>query len=148
MTTHHELLASVPLFAHLPAKAMGDLEKTAIERRYEPGADIVTEDTAGVAFFVISDGTAEVLHPGIDNGVRTTLHKGDCFGEMALVDGLRRSATVRAVTPLTCLAVTRWDFLALVRSDAGLAVELLEAMTRRVRTLEGRIAELEARTPA
>jgi CRP/FNR family cyclic AMP-dependent transcriptional regulator len=144
MTSHHELLTSVPLFANLPEKAIDDLNKTAIERQYEPGAEIVTEGAAGVAFFVITNGTAEVKRGDGDSQV-ATLTAGDCFGEMALIDGLRRSATVRAVTPLTCLAVTRWDFLALIRSDAGLAIDLLEAMSRRVRILEGRIAELEAR---
>jgi CRP-like cAMP-binding protein len=135
------------MFAHLPDKAIEDLDKTAVERRYDPGAEIVSEGEAGVAFFVISEGIAEVVH-GCAHAAPVTLRPGDCFGEMALIDGQRRSATVRALTPLTCLALARWDFLAFVHSDAGLAVSLLEAMTRRVRALEDQLAEAKVQSRA
>ncbi len=144
MTGHHDLLASVPLFSRLPRETIDDLARGAVERQYAPGVEIVTEGESGIGFFLIVDGTAEVLH-GHDGAPVSTLGPGAYFGEMALVDGQRRSATVRAATPLTCLALTRWDFLAVVRSDADLAVELLEQMSRRVRAAEARIAELEGR---
>jgi signal-transduction protein with cAMP-binding, CBS, and nucleotidyltransferase domain len=147
MAGHHELLAAVPLFAHLPDKAIEDLDKTAVERRYDSGAEIVSEGEAGVAFFVINGGTAEVTH-GCTNAAPVTLRPGDYFGEMALIDGQRRSATVRALTPVTCLALTRWDFRALVHADAGLAVSLLGAMSRRVRALEDQLAEAKVQSRA
>jgi CRP/FNR family transcriptional regulator, cyclic AMP receptor protein len=135
MAQHQDLIASVPLFAHLPVKTIDDLTKTAVERHYAPGDEIVTEGQAGVAFFVIGEGAVEVVH-GCSRTRTSQLHAGDYFGEMALVDGRRRSATVRALTAVTCLALTRWDFMALVRSDAELAVGLLEEMSRRLRSLE------------
>ena len=73
-----------------------------------------------------------------------TLTRGDSFGEIAVIDGRARSATVRAAVPTTCLALTSWDFMAEVRSDSDLAVHLLKAMTARVRDLEARLAEAEA----
>jgi CRP-like cAMP-binding protein len=139
MAQHHDLIASVPLFAHLPGKTIDDLVKTAVERHYAPGDEIVTEGQAGVAFFVIVEGSVEVVH-GCNRPRTSALRAGDCFGEMALVDGERRSATVRALTPVTCVALTRWDFMAQVRSDAELAVGLLEAMSRRLRALESATA--------
>jgi CRP-like cAMP-binding protein len=123
------------LFAHLPVRTIADLTKTAVERRYGASDEIVTEGEAGVAFFVISEGTVEVVH-GCGRTQRSQLRAGDYFGGMALVDRGRRSATARALTPVTCLALTRWDFMALVRSDAELAVGLLEEMSRRLRSLE------------
>jgi CRP-like cAMP-binding protein len=142
MANQQSLLASVPLFEHLPAKSIADLGKTAVERHFAPGDTIVTAGEEGVAFFVIGEGTAEVLHT--NGALPSTLHAGECFGEMALIDGRRRSATVRATTPLTCLALTRWDFMALVHSDNSLAVGLLEAMTRRVRELENQVPDTVA----
>jgi CRP-like cAMP-binding protein len=73
------------------------------------------------------------------------LKRGDCFGEIAVIDGRARSATVRAAVPTTCLALTSWDFMAEVRSNIDLAVHLLKGMTARVRDLEARLAEVSVR---
>jgi CRP-like cAMP-binding protein len=112
-----------------------------VERHFPAGADIVTEDKGGVAFFVIVDGRAEVRH-GEDATPVRALKRGDCFGEIAVIDGRARSATVRATVPITCLALTSWDFMAEVRSNNDLAVHLLKVMTARVRDLEARLAEV------
>ena len=141
MAGHQHLIASIPLFSRLPPESINEIDTVAIERHYEPGAEVVTEGEGGVAFFVVVDGTAEVAH-GQGEAASSPLRPGAYFGEMALVDGHQRSATVRATTPLTCLVLTRWDFLAILRSNADLAVELLEAMSARVRTLEATIASM------
>src|SRR5262245_17493606 len=100
MTTQ-QTLAQVPLFSRLEPESLAVLGQVAVERRYDAGAEIVTEGEGGVAFFLMTEGTAEVVHPG--SGAATTLTPGASFGEMALLDGQRRSATIRAVTPVTCL---------------------------------------------
>ena len=133
-------LASVPLFAGLPRKTLERLSAGLVERHYPAGAEIVTEDRGGVAFFVIADGEADVWQGrGIAPG--RTLRRGDSFGEIALIDGGARTATVRATIPSTCLAMTSWDFMAEVNGNIDLAVHLLKAMTARVRDLEARLAE-------
>ncbi len=138
------LLESVPLFAGLPKDTLERLDAGLVERRFPAGADIVTEDKGGVAFFVIVDGRAEVRHGEGATPVRA-LKRGDCFGEIAVIDGRARSATVRAAVPTTCLALTSWDFMAEVRSNIDLAVHLLKGMTARVRDLEARLAEVSVR---
>jgi CRP/FNR family transcriptional regulator, cyclic AMP receptor protein len=143
MTNRIELLARVPLFAGLSKKTLERLDTGFVERQYPAGADIVTEDKGGIAFFVIVEGTAEILHRPGSAAVRT-LKPGDCFGEIALIDGGARSATVRAAGPVTCLAMTSWDFMAEVRTNIDLAVHLLQVMTARVRDLEARRAEAES----
>ena len=137
------LLASVPLFAGLPTSTLERLDRLFVERQYPAGADIVTEDKGAVAFFVVVDGRAEVRHGEGAPPVRA-LTRGDCFGEIAVIDGRGRSATVRAAVPTTCLAMTSWDFMAEVRGNIDLAVHLLKVMTARVRDLESLRAEAEA----
>jgi CRP/FNR family transcriptional regulator, cyclic AMP receptor protein len=141
------LLASVPLFAGLPTSTLERLDRLFVERQYPAGADIVTEDKGAVAFFVVVDGRAEVRHGEGAPPVRA-LTRGDSFGEIAVIDGRARSATVRAAVPTTCLALTSWDFMAEVRSNNDLAVHLLKAMTARVRDLEARLAEVSVRERA
>jgi CRP-like cAMP-binding protein len=63
---------------------------------------------------------------------------------MALVDGRPRTATIRATSAVTCLALPRWDFIAEVRNDDALAMELIGRMSARIREIEGRVQELEA----
>jgi CRP/FNR family cyclic AMP-dependent transcriptional regulator len=144
MSDRINLLESVPLFAGLPNDTLERLDTLLVERHYPAGADIVTEDTGAVAFFVIVDGGAEVRHREDATPVRA-LKQGDSFGEIAVIDGRPRSATVRAAVPTTCLALTSWDFMAEVRSNNDLAIHLLKAMTARVRDLEARLAQAEAR---
>lgn len=142
MAARADLLAASPLFSHLSPKTLETIARPMAERTFPAGAEIVTEGEGGIGFFVITAGKAEVVHPG-ENAPRATLGPGAAFGEIALLDGGPRSATVRAATAVTCLILTRWDFLAALRSDAEMGVELAEAMAKRIRDLEARISELE-----
>jgi CRP/FNR family transcriptional regulator, cyclic AMP receptor protein len=143
MSVNSEIISGVPLFARIPQKTIDRLATIATERHYAEGANIVTEGDAGIAMYVIAEGTADVVHAG-EATPRATLRKGDSFGEMALVDGRPRTATIRATSAVTCLAFPRWDFIAEVRNDDALAMELIGRMSGRIRELEGRVQELEA----
>lgn len=142
MSTATDLVSSIPLFARVPPKTAERIASIATERHYAPGTDIVTEGEPGVALYVIADGTADVVHAG-EASPRATLRKGDSFGELALIDGQPRTATIRATSNVTCLAFPRWDFIAEVRNDDDLAMELISRMSTRIRELEGRVTELE-----
>lgn len=78
-------------------------------------------------------GRAEVRHGGQRAG---EIKAGQYFGEIALLDDQRRTASIYAVEDTRCLMLTRWDFLAEVRSDPELAIELLKVLIRRIRDLE------------
>lgn len=133
MSGNQNLLTSVPLFAKLPKKTIDRLDRLMVEREFPAGAEMVSEGEAGVSFFLIKSGKAEVIH-GQQN--LRTLGPGEYFGEMTLLDGRRRSATVRAVEPTDCLILTRWDFTSEVRSNPDLALELLEGISVRLRDVE------------
>ena len=86
-------LRAVPLFADLRPKDLKRLADSMKERRFAAGDEIVAQGKGGVGFFVILDGSASVTQ---DGEVRATFGPGDYFGEMALIDGELRLATVQA----------------------------------------------------
>ncbi|MBA4180183.1 MAG: hypothetical protein C0506_06290 [Anaerolinea sp.] len=136
MTTIATALAGVPIFRDLNKKALERVEKLARERSYGAGDVIVKEGDEGVGFFLITSGKVAVTKDGHD---LNTLRAGDFFGEMALLDNYRRSATVKALEPTECLAMLRSDFIAELRANADLAIEMLQLMSRRVRDADARL---------
>jgi CRP-like cAMP-binding protein len=84
---------------------------------------------------VIVNGRASVTVRGDE---RASLGPGDYFGEIALITGSERTATVTAETDLVCLGLTSWEFRPLVESNASIAWKLLQTMAKRLRQAEGR----------
>ena len=137
MTTTMDALKNVPMFRDLNKKALERVEKIARERTFNAGDVIVKEGDEGVGFFLITSGKVAVSKDGHPLG---SLHDGEFFGEMALLDNYRRSATVTATEPTKTLAMLRSDFVAELRANADLAVEMLQLMSRRVRDADERLA--------
>jgi len=125
-----ELLAGVPLFAELSARHLRRLASVANEARFKPGATIVQEGTAGEAFHVIVDGWARVLNNGKPIA---RMGPGDFFGEVALLDGATRTASVQAVTDLHTIRIYRREFLRLLQSEPSITMKVLAEIARRVR---------------
>jgi CRP/FNR family transcriptional regulator, cyclic AMP receptor protein len=98
-------------------------EETVLARSGEPGQE----------FFLILDGTARVE---VSPRKRSRLQPGQYFGEMSLLDGGPRSATVVADTPLRLLVIKRGDFATLLREAPELTQSLLATLSRRVRVAE------------
>ena len=136
-----EALTQAPIFRALKQGQLKSLERTAKMRQFARGELLVREGEDAAAFFVLCEGEAEVA-----NGVGTVgekvighLSKGDFFGEMALLDGFPRSASVRATTDCECLVLLRWDFLATVRANPEVALDILPVLSRRLRDCEGQL---------
>ena len=129
-------LADVPLFRDLNKRALDRIEKVVRERNFKAGETIVTQGDEGVGFFLITDGQVKVVRDGND---LATLGSGDFFGEQALLDNYRRSATVTAAAPTKTLAIMRSDFIAEVRANPDIAVEILAVMSRRLREVEDKL---------
>ena len=136
-----ETLAQVPLFSQLGHRDLKRLAKGAVIRRFEKGHVIVKEGEQAVGFFLIVSGRAEVVKgaEGSKPRVLSTLGPGDFFGEMALLDGYLRSASVRALEDTECLVLSRWDFLAELRSSPYIAVQMLPVLSRRLREAEAKL---------
>lgn len=139
-----EALSAVPLFSQVGRKDLERLAMLATERTYASGTDIVSEGEVGVAMFVISEGTVEVVKAEDGKDVKIDeLKRGAFFGEMALFENFPRNATVRATSDVTCLALTEWDVHAELRETPAVAIQLLKAMVRRLRTATQELADLK-----
>ncbi len=139
-----EALAKIALFANLNADGVKRLANVATERSFDAGADIVKEGEGGIAMFVIVSGDVEAVKK--DNG--NEVHLGDMgagsyFGEMALFENFPRIATIRAKSDVTCLALTEWEVQAELLSSPEIAVAMLKAFARRIRSLDEELTMLK-----
>ena len=123
-------LRQVPLFRDLSNRDLKRLAASMSEKSCSPGQAVVSEGEGGVGFFVILEGRARVTQGGEDRG---TLGPGDYFGEMALIDGDDRAASVVADGDLRCAAMTMWNFRPFVKEHPDVAWALLTALVKRVR---------------
>ena len=93
-------------------------------RQFRPGVDVVVEGTmSGVGFFIISEGEASVT---VDGREVARIGPGDHFGELALITEDARTATVTALTRLTCNVIAFWDFRKFARDNPDVAWRLLQ----------------------
>ena len=130
-----EVLAKVPLFAGVPARRVRKIAALGSAASFNAKTRIVSAGDPGDAFYVLLLGRAEVQRgrgrPKIEIG------PGAYFGEMALLDGAPRSATVVAKTETICLMLARKRFESVLKDEPAVAYALL-------RTLAGRLRELDA----
>jgi CRP-like cAMP-binding protein len=124
------VLADVPLFSGLSKRQLGKVAKLAALRTVPPYTQIVRAGGRGDAFYVIISGKAVVRRQGRRS---VTLEPGDFFGELALLDGAPRSATVEAAEQVELMHVPRSGFTKLLRTDASIACAMLETLAGRMR---------------
>jgi CRP-like cAMP-binding protein len=138
---HEDALGSVPLFEHLSRKDLSRLGRAVVERKYKKGETIVKEGEQAVAFFMIAKGRVAVSRSGKTKNGKTLaeLGSGNVFGEMALLDGLPRDATVKAIDDTDCLVLSRWDFVAELRTNPHIAVAMLPILSRRLREANAKL---------
>lgn len=129
------VLAAVPLFAGLSRRHRSTLLKDARVVQHTAGNQVAKEGEGALAMHVLLEGTGKVSVGGEE--VRT-LSSGDWFGEISLIDGKPRSATVTAGEGLSTLAVSHASFADLVEDDPTVARALLVALCARVRDAESR----------
>ncbi len=125
-----DVLRGIPLFAPLSKRHVKRIANLGRPRRFAAGSPIVRKGQRGETFYVILDGEATLNLPG---GRSVALGAGDFFGELALLDGGPRTATILAKTPVLAMAIGRRPFLKLVKSDPELALGLLKVMAERLR---------------
>jgi CRP-like cAMP-binding protein len=140
---HEEALAAVPLFSQLSRKDLSRLGRAVVERKYKKGETIVKEGEQAVAFFIVTKGRVEVMQAGRSKKPQklNELGSGSMFGEMALLDGMPRQATVKALDDTECLVLSRWDFVAELRTSPHIAVGMLPILSKRLREADDRLME-------
>ena len=123
------LLAEVPLFADLEPVELDLIAVALEERTFAVGEVVTVEGRPADGFFVIASGQADVTVQG--RPVRT-MGTGDSFGEIALLMGGERTATITAATELRCYGISPADFRPLVEGNPALAWKLMGSMTERL----------------
>ena len=128
-------LESVALFQGLDPDERQGLRRIAQERRFVTGQEIFREGDPGDGVYVIREGAVEIAHFADQNEHRvfSRLGPGDIFGEMAVIENLPRSATAIAVQDVQVSFIPREEMLGLLKHSPGLAFNLLQEISRRLR---------------
>jgi CRP-like cAMP-binding protein len=128
-----DLLRRVPLFAGLANREVEEIGRLTDTIDLPAGRELTHEGGYGAEFFVIVEGTVEVERDG--RHLRT-LEAGDFFGEIALIDGGPRTATVRTTGPVRLLMLGHREFHSLLDRFPKIQVSVLKALAERVRHLQ------------
>jgi CRP/FNR family transcriptional regulator, cyclic AMP receptor protein len=128
-----DLLRRVPLLAGLADDELAELATRFRERVYDAGAPVTTRGGTGAGFFVIAEGDAIV---GANARPTARLGRHDFFGEVALIDGGRRSADITAATNMRCWGISQREFRSFVKQHPEVAWALLEVLVARLRAAE------------
>ena len=128
-----ERLRNVYIFAEVSPR---HLEKIATQGKvvhHDPGHQIMTEGRAALGFHLILDGEAEIV---VHGEVRRVVGAGEYVGEIAVIDGKTRSATVRARTEVRAWAISDTAFKTMLEKEPGLALAVLRGLCARIREAE------------
>lgn len=139
----NRLLGNSFVFEALNAQAREDLARFAFLKKFAAGDVIFTMGTPGQSMMAIAEGMVRVsmFTPSGGELTLTDLKAGDVFGEIALLDGLERSASVKALTNCTVVALERRNLLEVLQRDTNLSIRLIELLCQRVRRSDERMIE-------
>ncbi len=150
-----ELLARVPVFEGLAPHDLARVAQVAVPRSFAPGQVIFREGDASDTAYVVAQGHARALRehrgamegPGSGRSIALArFGPGDFFGELAMFDDEKRSATVEAIDDLRALAVLGHDMRRLLREHPDIAVQLVIGLARRLRAANERLARQSFQT--
>jgi CRP/FNR family transcriptional regulator/CRP/FNR family cyclic AMP-dependent transcriptional regulator len=139
------LLKGVDLFSELTEEQLGLLANLVVVQDFNRDETVVLEgDCSMKALYLIASGTVQVYMTGVDGRetILSFLERGDFFGEMSLIDGEPRSASVRTVTDAQLMIIHREPFLTLIRQTPEIAMSLLSEMSKRLRKANKQIGSL------
>ncbi len=143
-----ELLGRVPVFATLEEADLERIAQLAVPRSFDAGQVVFREGDRSDTCYVVHFGRARAVHDHGDGRTITlaTFGPGDIFGELALFEDERRSATVEALEPTGVLAVLGPDMRRLMAEHPQIAMRLLIALARRLRESNERLARRSFQT--
>src|SRR6202166_3621139 len=137
-------LKQVSLFADLADEDIHELMTVAKRRPFRSGEVIFHRDDPGQVLYMIKEGKAKIciISPDGQEISLAVLGKGEYFGELALLDGLPRSADAIALEKVECYSLQRSDFHNAIMKNPKIAIQVLEALTRRLRNTDQMVEDL------
>jgi CRP-like cAMP-binding protein len=139
-----EGLRAIPLFANLDEKDLIDIAGLLIERKFPRDAVIFEEGTLGDYMYLIQEGQVKVTKMSEDGRekILEIFDSGDFFGDMSLLDRQPRSASIKTTKACVLMALSRQDFLGLLRQNPDVSVQVLQEFSRRLRDADEQIRSL------
>jgi CRP-like cAMP-binding protein len=139
-----EFIRSVPVFAEIEASELSKIVRVGVRKKYKKGSIILLEEETGAALFFIVFGKVKIVRTDEEGRevILSILGENDFFGEMSILDGLSRSASVVALTKTELFMIHRRDFLKLMQDVPSVAISLLKEMTMRLRKADSQIKSL------
>jgi CRP/FNR family transcriptional regulator len=143
-----ELLAQVPVFEALAPGDLGRVADVAVPRQFPGGQVIFREGDASDTCYVVGSGHARAVRENVDGRTITLAHfgPGDIFGELAMFDDERRSATVETLDEVEAIAILGQDMRRLLREHPDIAVKLVIGLGRRLREANERLSRQSFQT--
>ena len=143
-----EVLADVPLFSELGREELARVADVTVARSFPAGTTVFREGDDSDTCYIVRSGHARALREHVDGRQITlaTFGPGDIFGELALFDDERRSATIEAIDDLEVLAIAGRDMRRLMTRHGDIAVKLASALGRRLRAANERLARQSFQT--
>ncbi len=142
------LLHRVPVFSTLSPEELSRVAQVVARRRFQAGEIVFKEGDEGCTCYVVRSGRARAVREHPDGRSITLAHfgPGDVFGEMAMLDGERRSATVESIESTDAIAILGADMRRLLREYPDISVKLIAALGRRLRETNERLARQSFQT--
>src|SRR3954453_7970103 len=136
------LLGAVPVFETLGADDLRRVAEVAVPRRFAAQQVIFREGDESDTCYVVRHGHARAVRENADGRTIALAHfgPGDIFGELAMFDNERRSATIDTLDRVDAVAVAGWDMGPLPREPPDIAVKLVIALARRLREANDRLS--------
>ncbi len=143
-----ELLAHVPVFSTLVPADLERISELAVPREFEPGQVVFREGDQSDTCYIVRSGRARAMREHSDGSVITlaTFGPGDIFGELAMFEDERRSATIEAIEPTTVVAVLGPDMRRLMVEHPEISTRLVIALGRRLRETNERLSRQSFQT--
>ena len=142
------LLSGVPVFETLGPRELGQIAQLAVPRRFPAGHVVFREGDSSDTCYIVRTGHTRAIreHPDGRSITLATFGPGDIFGELAMFDDERRSATIEAIDAVEALAILGPDMRRLMREHVEIAVKLVVALGRRLRAANERLARQSFQT--
>jgi len=144
MAGNNEFLKYVPIFSELDDATIEQISKIGSRKTFKKESVVLFEHETGSALFVIVEGKVKISRVSDDGRevILTILNESDFFGEMAIIDGLSRSANVTAMEDSELFIIQRNDFIGLLQTHPEISISLLKELTQRMRAADLKIKSL------
>lgn len=133
--SHEAALSKVSLFANLEPKYIKGIAQICTERDFAAGAQLMKQGEDGIGLFIILSGRVKIEKTD-QSGRQVELASngpGDIMGELAVLDGAKRTATVTATEPTKCLVLAAWEFMSFMKVHPEVAIQILPIVVTRFR---------------